>query len=164
MHGYLMLPDYIAIGMLIGNVVFLISLLIYGLKSIYEEEKVAGSIIPKVSRKVLEKNLLEIHPSLTGKLLFQKDYSNRYQDYSSNYESYSNKSLYHPLNSFNLLSTISSCCLKYSLASSSNFISSSLLISAGIHTLNKGHLHHLNGDFAIFSISSFIISNSFKKI
>jgi 4-hydroxybenzoate polyprenyltransferase len=37
-HGYLMLPDYIAIGLLIGNVAFLISLTAYAIRNISDRE------------------------------------------------------------------------------------------------------------------------------
>ena len=48
-HGYVMLPDYVAIVILLGNVVFLVSLITYAIltmrnaKNISEEEIMARS-------------------------------------------------------------------------------------------------------------------------
>lgn len=58
-HGYLMFPDYIAIGMLIGNVIFLISLIVYAIRNISGLDKELAK-----SRISEERIQLKIHSSL----------------------------------------------------------------------------------------------------
>ena len=61
-HGYLMFPDYIAIGMLIGNLVFLISLTAYAITNISDRESARLRIILE------DKIRLKIRSSLKEKL------------------------------------------------------------------------------------------------
>lgn len=64
-HGYLMFPDYIAIGVLIGNLVFLISLTVYAIRNISDRE-----LDEELARlRILEGRIrLKIRSSLKEKL------------------------------------------------------------------------------------------------